>query len=99
MRAIFTTPPPLPDHTKEQRELFKSCRALEKEHPPNAWEPIQSLSKFVEMASMLGEDGIEYGRAIVVVDSSAKNTLAWWFRACDNERTRVSSEEGNPGEK
>ncbi|GMH86762.1 hypothetical protein TL16_g10646 [Triparma laevis f. inornata] len=86
---------------EDQLQIFENCEALLGDGGSAGWKALESTSKEVEMPMKYfppkkGERSVGTGKGITVVDCSAEEVAAWVMDYCSNERTRISTEEGNP---
>ena len=84
----------------DQQEVFDRCMELLGDGGDDGWEVLESPCPDVEMWMKYipprnGERSIATGKAVGVVDSSAEEVAAWLMDYCNNERMRISREEGN----
>ena len=75
--------------------------ALRRRGGGDGWAVLESPCPDVEMwikyiPPRNGERSVATGKAVGVVDSSAKEVAAWLMDYCNYERMRISREEGNP---
>jgi hypothetical protein len=105
MRETFATPPTLEqlvaDHPELAKEIRK-CQDLEVDHSEDGeFVPVRSSSPFAKMwkkhaPPKRGERSAGVCKAVVAIDSSARDACAWYFNFCSRERVRESREEKNP---
>ncbi|GMH67615.1 hypothetical protein TL16_g04726 [Triparma laevis f. inornata] len=85
----------------DQVAVFASCQELLGGEGEEGWKVLGSTSKEVEMSMKYfppekGERSIGTGKSVGIVDCSAEEVAAWVMDYCNNERVRISKEEGNP---
>ncbi|GMI18506.1 hypothetical protein TrLO_g14860 [Triparma laevis f. longispina] len=87
---------------EDQTAIFQS--SMEMLGAPNStgWTKIDSPTHEVEMKMQYfppkkGERSIVTGKAVGVIDCSSEEAAAWVMDYCSIERTRMSTDEGNPG--
>ena len=98
VRDSFSLPPRIEQLDEKQTQVVDSCRAMV-EAGEEEWAPLPSPSPFVAMwikykKPKKGERSIATGKAVTILDCSARVALAWWYLYCSRERVRLALEGG-----